>query len=151
MLFVVFVVIGILLLGFLAYQAFWFEGPPLSQPRPLVTFRTADKSLGNATIGVAGVSQAVSPSSYRVNLQVGSNPGTAIGMPTTGGQYVSLTITGATYRIYWTDADGGRTLNPGDAFRVTGTNLPLPAAKQFTFYLLWSDGSLIQSALWTMP
>src|SRR5439155_794050 len=50
------------------------------------------------------------------------------------------------------DIGGERTVNPGDNFRVTGNNLPLsPAATLYTFYLLWSDGSLIQQKSWSTP
>src|SRR5205809_5565069 len=107
---------------------------------------------GNATIAVAGASQSVSPSNYKVNLQVGSNTGSAVAMPTTGGLFATMTINSVVYRIYWTDIGGEKTVNPGDNFRVTGNNLPLsPAATSYTFYLLWSDGSSIRQSTWSTP
>jgi flagellin-like protein len=125
---------------------------PVGGNKPLVTFSAVDQSSGNATIAVAGASQSVSPSNYKVNLQVGSNTGAAIAMPTTGGAFASITINAVVYRIYWTDIGGEKTVNPGDSFRVTGNNLPLsPAATSYTFYLLWSDGSSIQSTTWSTP
>ena len=124
---------------------------PVGGNKPLVTFGAVDQSSGNATIGVAGASLSVSPSNYKVNLQVGANTGGAVAMPTTGGLFASLTIGGTTYRIYWTDIGGEKTLNAGDNFRVTGNNIALPAATSFTFYLLWSDGSSIQSTPWSTP
>ena len=125
---------------------------PVGGNKPLVTFSAVDQSAGNATIGVAGASQSVSPSNYKVNLQVGTSTGSAVAMPTTGGQFVSMTIGTTTYRIYWTDIGGEKTVNPGDNFRVTGNNLPLsPAATSYTFYLLWSDGSSIQQSSWSTP
>jgi len=123
-----------------------------TQPKPLVTFSSVDQSSGNATISVAGASQSVSPSNYKVNLQVGANTGGAVAMPTTGGTFATMTINSVVYRIYWTDIGGEKTVNPGDNFRVTGNNLPLsPAATSYTFYLLWSDGSSIQSTTWSTP
>ena len=125
---------------------------PVGGNKPLVTFSAVDQSSGNATITVTGASQSVYPSNYKVNLQVGSNTGAAVAMPTTGGLYVTITINSVVYRIYWTDIGGERTVNPGDNFRVTGNNLPLsPAATLYTFYLLWSDGSLIQQKSWSTP
>jgi len=137
---------------------------PVGGNKPLVTFSSAskvnavtwtfsavDQSAGNATIGVAGASQSVSPSNYKVNLQVGTSTGSAVAMPTTGGQFVSMTIGTTTYRIYWTDIGGEKTVNPGDQFRVTGNNVALPGATSYTFYLLWSDGSSIQSTPWATP
>src|SRR5437016_13387345 len=65
---------------------------PVGGNKPLVTFSAVDQNLGNATIGVAGASQSVSPSNYKVNLMVNTTTGTAIAMPTTGGAFAILTI-----------------------------------------------------------
>jgi archaeal type IV pilus assembly protein PilA len=126
---------------------------PVGGNKPLVTFTSVTQASGNATIGVAGASQAVSPSNYKVNLAVAGTTGTAIAMPTTGGTFVSVTVgsPAVTYRVYWTDIGGEKTVNPGDQFRVTGNNIALPSATSFTFYLLWSDGSSIQSTPWSTP
>jgi flagellin-like protein len=124
---------------------------PVGGNKPLVTFTSVTQASGNATIGVAGASQAVSPSNYKVNLAVSGTTGSAVAMPATGGLFVSMTIGTTTYRIYWTDIGGEKTVNPGDSFRVTGNNVPLPAATSFQFYLLWSDGSSIQSTPWSTP
>ena len=124
---------------------------PVSGNKPLLTFSSVTQSSGNATIGVAGASQAVSPSNYKVNLAVAGTTGNAVAMPTTGGNFVSMTIGTTTYRVYWTDIGGEKTVNPGDQFRVTGNNVALPAATSYTFYLLWSDGSSIQSTPWATP
>ena len=125
---------------------------PVGGNKPLVTFAAVTQASGNATITVAGASQSVSPSNYKVNLQVGSNTGSAVAMPTTGGLFATMTINSVVYRIYWTDIGGEKTVNPGDNFRVTGNNLPLsPAATSYTFYLLWSDGSSIQQSSWSTP
>jgi hypothetical protein len=72
-------------------------------------------------------------------------------MPTIGGAFVTIVIAGATYRFYWIDIDGQRTLSIGDSFRVTGDNQALPAATLCGFYLLWEDGSAIQNAFWQTP
>jgi len=124
---------------------------PVGGNKPLVTFSAVSQASGNATISVAGASQAVSPSNYKVNLAVGTLTGTAIAMPTTSGLFATVVVSGTTYRIYWTDIGGEKTLNAGDNFRVTGNNIALPAATSFTFYLLWSDGSSIQSTPWSTP
>ena len=124
---------------------------PVGANKPLITFTAASLSSGNATISVAGVSQAVSPSSYKVNLQVGTTTGSAIAMPTTGGASVNVVVGATTYRIYWTDIGGERTVNGGDTFRVTGNGVALPAATSFTFFLLWSDGASIQQSAWSTP
>ncbi|MGI0148582.1 MAG: archaellin/type IV pilin N-terminal domain-containing protein [Thermoplasmata archaeon] len=123
---------------------------PVGGNKPLVTFSSVSQD-GNATIGVAGASQSVAPGNYRVNLVVGTITGAAIAMPTTGGNFVNVVVSGATYRVYWTDIGGELTVNAGDNFRVTRAGLPLPAATSFTFHLLWSDGSSIQSTIWTTP
>ena len=125
---------------------------PAGNGKPLVSFNSVTFSGGNATIGVAGTTRSLPPSNYKVNLQVGSNTGSAVAMPTTGGLFATMTINSVVYRIYWTDGAGERTLNSGDDFRVTGKNVPLsPAATSYTFYLLWSDGSSIQQTTWSTP
>jgi len=125
--------------------------PPIGGTKPVLSFGFASLNSGNATIEVAGASPpaGVSPSNYRVNLEVGGTPGTAIAMPTTSGSFVSLTISGTTLRIYWTDIGGGGTINQGDQFRVTGNNVPLPGAGSFVLHLLWSDGSTVAQRAWT--
>jgi len=120
---------------------------PVGGNKPLVTFSAVSQD-GNATIGVAGASQSVSPAQYRVNLQAGGVTGTAVAMPTTTAP-VTVTISGVTYRIYWTDIGGEATVNAGDNFRVTGNGVRLPAATSFNFHLLWNDGSSIQTTAWT--
>jgi len=127
---------------------------PVGGNKPLVTFNAVTQSSGNATVSVAGASQSVSPSNYKVNLQVAGVTGSALAMPALGtgvNNYVTVTVGATNYRIYWTDIGGEKTVNSGDNFRVTGANIPLPAASQFTFYLLWSDGSSIQSTTWSTP
>ena len=127
---------------------------PVGGNKPLVTFNAVTQSSGNATVSVAGASQSVSPSNYKVNLQVAGVTGSALAMPALGtgvNNYVTVAVGATNYRIYWTDIGGEKTVNSGDNFRVTGANIPLPAASQFTFYLLWSDGSSIQSTTWSTP
>src|SRR5213083_538617 len=108
--------------------------------RPQVTFGSVDLSVspGNATFQIAGVTQSVGPANYKVNLQIGTNAGTAIAMPTTSGSYVSITVGSTVYRIYWTDIGGGNTINEGDQFRVAGNNVALSPSGSYVFYLLWS-------------
>src|SRR5437667_12067608 len=79
---------------------------PVGGNKPLVTFSAVDQSAGNATIGVAGASQRVSPSNYKVNLDRKSVVGGEGAMPTAGGQFVSKTIGTTTYRLSWIDHDG---------------------------------------------
>src|SRR5438046_8352758 len=86
---------------------------PVGGNKPLVTFSAVTQSSGNATIAVAGASQSVSPSNYKVNLQVGSTTGSAVPLPRTGGLFATITINSVVYRIYWTDIGGEKTVNPG--------------------------------------
>jgi len=124
---------------------------PVGGGKPVLTFGSASLSSGNATIAVAGASQAVSPSNYKLNLESAGNLGTAIAMPTTSGSFVSIVISGTTYRIYWTDIGGDVTINAGDQFRITGNNVPLTAARAWVLHLLWSDGSQVQTSAWQTP
>ncbi len=117
--------------------------------KPVMSFNTpALDAAGNASILVASASQAQAPANYRVNLAVGGVAGVAVSMPTTSGAFASVVVSGTTYRIYWTDIGGDVTVNGGDSFRITGNGVTLPAGS-FEFFLLWSDGSLVQQAQWT--
>src|SRR5437899_11663392 len=108
---------------------------PVGGNKPLVTFAAVDQSSGNATISVAGTTRSVSPSNYKVNLQVGSNTGSAVAMPTTGGLFATMTINSVVYRIYLTDRECEWTLTSKEAFRVMANNLPWsPAPTSYTFY-----------------
>ncbi|HYT17992.1 MAG TPA: type IV pilin [Thermoplasmata archaeon] len=120
--------------------------------RPQVTFGSVELSTspGNATFAVAGVTQSVGPASYKVNLQIGTNAGTAVAMPTTSGASVQVTVGSTVYRIYWTDIGGGNTINEGDQFRVAGNGVPLAPTGFYTFYLLWNDGGQIQTRTWNI-
>src|SRR5204862_3892519 len=51
---------------------------PVGGNKPLVTFSAVTQSSGNATIAVAGASQSVSPSNYKVNLAVAGTTGNAV-------------------------------------------------------------------------
>ena len=93
------------------------------------------------TFVVAGASQAKPAANYRVNLQVNATAGTAV----TLGPTMTFTIGGSTYSATWTDVGGEGDLTGGDQFRVTRTG-GLPPNTQFTFYLLWNDGSQIAAA-----
>jgi len=128
---------------------------PIGGTKPLVTFNAVSQTNGNATFSVAASSPVFGPSNYKVNLVVGTTPGVAVAMPTTGtgtNNFVSVVVGATTYRIYWTDIGGEVTVNAADQFRVTGNNGPLtPSVTAFTFHLLWSDGSGIQTTSWNTP
>ena len=119
--------------------------------RPVLTFTSPNFAEGNVTVWVAIVSQAVAPSNYRVNMQVNSTTGTAVGLPVVSGSFASLTVGSRGFRVYWTDIGGEGTVNGGDGFRITGDGVPLPGASSLTLYLLWTDGALIQSASLSTP
>jgi len=115
----------------------------------VLTFGGPVQSNGNVTVAVADTSQSVAPSNYKVNLQVGTTIGTAVAMPTTNGGFVSVVVGSTTYRVYYYDIGGGLLVNGGDQFRTTGTNVALTSGA-YTFYLLWSDGSQIQTSTWNV-
>lgn len=123
-------------------------GPGAS--KPVLTFSQATLSGGNATLSIASVSQSVAPSNYRVNLIVDGTAGGATAMPTANGGTVTVTVSTIAYTIQWTDIGGENTVNGGDSFRVSRPT-GLAAATDYTFVLLWSDGSQIQSSAWSTP
>jgi len=124
---------------------------PVGSNKPVLTFAQPSLSSGNATVSIASTSQAVAASNYKLNLQVGTGTGAAAAMPTTSGSYASVVVGSTTYRVYWTDIGGEGTVNGGDTLRVTGNNVALTTGSSYTLFLLWSDGSQIQTAAWLTP
>ena len=123
---------------------------PVGSNKPVLTF--AQPALGsdnNVTLPIASVSQAVAETNYRVNLQVGTNTGSAVAIAAAGSAF-SVVVSGTTYRVTWTDIGGESNLNGGDTLRVTGNGVRLPAGS-YTLFLLWNDGSQIQTSTWTVP
>jgi len=120
-------------------------GPGAS--KPVLTFGTPTTSSGSTTVTIASVSQSVGRDNYRVNLRVNTTTGSAVALAAAGAAS-SLSVGGTTYTITWTDIGGEATVNGGDSFVVTRSG-GLPATSAFTFFLLWSDGSQIQSSSWT--
>ncbi len=112
--------------------------------KPVITFGSAIAVVDGFAFSVAGASRSVGPGNYRVNLDANSTTGTSVPMATS----MSILVGPRTYSIAWVDPGGERLLNGGDQFRVT-TAGGLPASTVFTFYLLWSDGTIIQTAVYT--
>jgi flagellin-like protein len=112
--------------------------------RPVVTFSSATAITNGYTFSLAGVSQVVAPSNYKVNYQVNSTTGTAVVLAPS----MSVVVGASTYTVTWIDPGGERTVNGGDRFEITRTG-GIPISSSFTFYLLWSDGTVIQSQAYT--
>lgn len=119
-------------------------GPGPSQTRPAVTFSQTSAIPNGVEFAVAGASQSVGSSNYRMNLQVNATAGTAVTLSAA----MSYTIGSNTYTITWTDIGGEGDLTGGDQFRVTRAG-GLPPNTEFTVRLLWIDGSQIQSATYS--
>jgi len=126
-------------------QSASWQTPPESS-KPVITFGAVTLTGTTATFSVADVSQAVSPSSYRFNLQANTTFGTARALGTSG-TGVAVTVGGVTHTVTYTDIGGDATVNAGDQFSVAGL---LPAT-YYKFMLLWSDGSQIQERSWSTP
>ncbi len=119
--------------------------------RPKVTFGAATGITNGYTFQVAenvvAATGQANPSNYKVNHQVNSTTGTAVPLAPSMTVVVPAPVSG-TYTITWIDPGGERTLNGGDRFEITRTG-GLPSASSFTFYLLWSDGTVIQTQAYT--
>lgn len=122
------------------------SGPSTSKPfvafQPYTYNGSGIPGRVNCTITVAAVSKDYSYGNYKANLAVNGTTGTAVAV---GGNGVTVTVVVGLvpYRITWRDIGGDGYVNGGDTFLVTGGGVPLPKATQFTFYVLWSDGSSV--------
>jgi len=123
-----------------------FSGPP-PNPGPQkisATFGTPSPITNGFQVTVTNVSRALGPGNFKVNLTVNSTAGT----PAALAANVVLTVNGSAYTITWVDAGGEGTVNASDRFEVTRPGgLPVPAV--LTFSLLWSDASVVQTAVYT--
>ena len=123
-------------------------GPGAS--KPLVTFSGINKvNAVTWSFTVASAQPAVAPSNYKLNFQIGQTAGTAVNMGATNVN-TTVTVTGATpssVGIKWTDLGGTTTVKGGDIFTIAFPSAPA-SGTALTFYLLYSDGSQIQSKNW---
>jgi len=123
------------------------SGP--STQKPFVTFSTTTKvNALTWTFAIASASPAVNPSNYKINFGIGTATGAAVNMGTSGTN-TTVTTGGspANVGVKWTDLGGENTVNAGDQFTITFPSAPTQGAS-LTFYLLYSDGSQVQSVNW---
>jgi hypothetical protein len=123
-------------------------------PKPVVRFSGVTKV--NAVTWTFSIASAQPPfpySNYKISFRLGTTIGTPVNM---GGSGVNTTVTlsGATpssVGVTWTDFTGsgqvtGR-VQAGNIFTIAFPFAPQTGAS-LTFYLLYSDGSQIQSHQW---
>jgi flagellin-like protein len=115
--------------------------------RPEVTFSSPTVITNGYSFSVAGASQQVAPASYKVNYQVNSTTGTAVLLQQSMTVVIPAPVS-ATFTIAWISPGGGGTLSGGDRFQITRTG-GVPISSSFTFYLLWVDGTVIQTQAYT--
>jgi flagellin-like protein len=118
--------------------------------KPLVTFSSVTKvNAVTWTFTVASAQPAVAVSNYRVNFGIGTNTGSAVNMGTNGvNTTVTMTAgTPATVGVKWTDLGGTGQVKGGDIITIAFPTVPTTGTP-LTFYLLYSDGSQVQSQLW---
>jgi flagellin-like protein len=122
------------------------SGP--TSTKPVITFTTPAVSSQGWTFGVAGATPIVAIGSYKINLQVdGTGATTAVALAAA----MSLTVSGTTYRINYTDVSGNGNLKPGDSFRImSNTYGALASGHSWSFVLIWtSDGSAFPAVTWS--
>ena len=112
--------------------------------KPVINFGNPIAVTDGFEFSVAGSSRSLGPGNYMVNLEANSSTGTPVPLAAS----MSLVVGGRTYSITWTDVGGEGVLNGGDRFRVTSTG-GVPTSTVYVFYLLWSDGSVVQTAQYT--
>jgi hypothetical protein len=119
-------------------------------PKPLVTFSGVTKvNAVTWTFSVASAQPAVAVLNYKLNFGIGTNTGTAVNMgPTTANITVSVSgATPANVGVKWVDLGGTGQVKGGDIIVIVFPSAPT-SGTALTFYLLYSDGSQIQSQQW---
>ncbi len=118
---------------------------PVGGNKPLVTFSSVTKvNQVTWTFSVASAQPSVSQSNYKVNFGIGTNTGTVANMGASNAN-VTITVAGAT--VKWTDLGGTGTVKGGDIITIAFPSAPATSTA-LTFYLLYSDGSQVQSQSW---
>jgi hypothetical protein len=101
------------------------------------------------TFTVASAQPAVAVSNYKVNFGIGTNTGTAVNMGTSGVN-TTVAVPGqipASVGVKWTDLGGTGQVKGGDILTIAFPSAPA-SATSLTFYLIYSDGSQVQSQQW---
>jgi len=101
------------------------------------------------TFSVASAQPSVAQSNYKVNFGIGTNTGTVANMGANNAN-VTVSVTGATpasVGVKWTDLGGTGTVKGGDIITIAFPSAPATSTA-LTFYLLYSDGSQVQSQQW---
>jgi hypothetical protein len=118
--------------------------------KPLVSFTGVTKvNALTWTFSVASAQPSVGPSNYQLNFGIGTKIGAAVPMGTSNVNS-TVTVTGAipaSVSIKWTDLGGTGRVKGGDIFTIQFPSAP-SSGTLLTFYLVYSDGSLIQSSTW---
>ena len=118
--------------------------------KPLVTFSSVSKvNAVTWTFSIASAQPSVAQSNYKVNFGIGTNTGTVANLGTSNTN-VTVAVTGATpasVGVKWTDIGGSGTVKGGDLITIAFPSAPTTGTS-LTFYLLYSDGSQVQSKQW---
>lgn len=146
------VAITVVLAAVLYLMASGLLAGPTNIP-PTVAFSATPPYTGasfNTSFSVADASRSITIANYRFNMKVGSEYGNATDFGASG-VAVTEAVGRTTYKVIWTDLDGGGTLSQGDEITVAGNGVSLPVATSFDFLLLWSDGAQLTHEAWTTP
>ena len=123
---------------------------PVGGNKPLVTFSSVSKvNAVTWTFSVASAQPSVAQSNYKVNFGIGTNTGAVANMGANNAN-VSVAVAGATpasVGVKWTDIGGTGTVKGGDLITIAFPSAPATSTT-LTFYLLYSDGSTVQSKAW---
>jgi len=118
--------------------------------KPLVTFSGVTKlNAVTWSFSVASAQPAVAVSNYKVNFGIGTNTGSAVNMGLNNVN-TTVTIAGATpasVGVKWTDLGGTGQVKGGDIITIAFPSAPATGTS-LTFYLIYSDGSQVQSQQW---
>ena len=116
--------------------------------KPLVTFSGVTKvNAVTWTFTVASAQPMVAVSNYKVNFGIGTNTGTAVNLASTNTTVAVPGQTPASVGVKWTDLGGTGQVKGGDIITIAFPSAPA-SGTALTFYLLYSDGSTVQSQTW---
>ena len=121
--------------------SFWNVDAP-----PTIAFTTPVGGPTQFSSTVSAATPSRPRTAFWVNLRVNATSGTPLPLASTA----DLSVGGDTYRIAFTDTNFDGDVNVGDRVSVT-RSLGLLPNTDYTYLLLWLDGSVVASVLYHSP
>lgn len=122
---------------------------PAGPQKPIVVVSLGTSTATSMDILAAAVQPPTGYLSFRVNLGVNYTYGTAASLRPSGFP-TDVLVGSAVYTVTWMSPSGSNLVTSGDVFRIGYPSPVPPAGTTATFVLIWTDGSSVTQATFTI-